>query len=78
MSNRNDDEGPPNFGLPQHSSLTIEGRLERAGDAASHVLRRRDGRERPLWSSNFAMGLVLIAAVLAAVIGVAVLLSLLD
>ena len=52
--------GPPNFGLPEHSALTVEGRIERAAGIASHVAGIRDGRQRPLRSSNWAGGLWLI------------------
>ena len=54
--------GPPSFGLPEHSALTVEGRIERASGVASHVTGARDGRERPLRSSNWMGGLWLIAA----------------
>lgn len=68
-----DEDGPPHFGLPEHSALTVEGRIERAAGAASHAMRRGQGRERGLWRSNWATGLLLILVALAAVIGVAVL-----
>ena len=53
--------GPPHFGLPEHSALTIEGRIERAGGVGMHGARVRDGRERPLRQSGWAGGLGLIA-----------------
>jgi len=53
--------GPPHLGLPEHSALTIEGRIERAGGVGMHGARVRDGRERPLRQSSWAGGLGLIA-----------------
>jgi hypothetical protein len=67
--------GPPLFGLPENSALTIEGRIERAAGVATHLVRVRDGLERPLRSSNWAMGLVLILAALAVVVGAALALN---
>jgi hypothetical protein len=55
--------GPPNFGLPEHSALTIEGRIERAAGVAGRATGVRDRRERPLRRSNWAAGLLLIAGV---------------
>ena len=52
--------GPPNFGLPEESALTIEGRIESAAGLASHAIGVRDARERPLRFSNWAAGLWLI------------------
>jgi hypothetical protein len=42
--------------LPEHSALTVEGRIERASGVATHATRRRDGRERPLWTSSWVLG----------------------
>jgi hypothetical protein len=53
--------GPPNFGLPEHTALTVEGRIERAAGVAGHATGVRDGRERPLRQSNWTGGLLLIA-----------------
>jgi hypothetical protein len=52
--------GPPNFGLPEHSALTIEGRIERTAGVAGRAIGVRDGRQRPLRSSSWAGGLWLI------------------
>jgi hypothetical protein len=70
--------GPPNFGLPEHSALTIEGRIERTAAAASHVVRARDGRERRLRSSSWAGGLWLIAGALGVLVVVMVALYLIG
>jgi hypothetical protein len=70
--------GPPHFGLPEHSALTIEGRIERAAGVASHVVGVRDGRERPLRSSSWAGGLWLIAGVFGLLIAVMVVLYLIG
>ena len=56
-----EETGPPYFGLPEHSALTMEGRIERTAGAADHVVRMRSGRERPIRSSAWAVGLWLIA-----------------
>ena len=55
--------GPPHFGLPEHSALTMEGRVERAGGVASRATAVRGRREQPLGSSSWARGLWLIAGV---------------
>jgi hypothetical protein len=70
--------GPPHHGLPEHSALTIEGRIERAAGVASHATRVRDGRERPLRSSSWAGGLWLIGAVFFVLVAVLVVLYLLG
>jgi hypothetical protein len=56
------------LGLPEHSALTIEGRIERAGMVGTHLARRKRGQEQPLPRSNWAFGLWLIAGALAAVV----------
>jgi hypothetical protein len=71
------DPTPAELGLPEHSALTIEGRIERAGMVGAHLVRSRGGHERPVWRSNWAMGLWLILAVLATVIVVIVVVSVL-
>jgi hypothetical protein len=53
--------GPPHFGLPEHSALTIEGQIERSGGVGMHGARIRDGRERPLRDSSWSGGLWLMA-----------------
>ena len=68
--------GPPHFGLPEQSALTIEGRIERAGGVASHATGVRDGRERPVRSSSFADGLWLVAAAFGLLLAVLVVLYL--
>jgi len=70
--------GPPHFGLPEHSALTIEGRVERAAGVASHAAGVRDGRERPLRLSNWAGGLWLIAAAFGLLMAVMVVLYLVS
>ncbi len=40
------DETPPTFGLPEHSSLTWEGRLERSWTATRTLLDPRHPRRR--------------------------------
>jgi hypothetical protein len=69
--------GPPHFGLPEHSALTIEGRVERAAGVASHASAVRDGRERPLRRSSWAGGLWLIAGAFGLLVAVLVVLYLL-
>jgi hypothetical protein len=54
---------PGELGLPEHSTLTIEGRIERAGSVGNHLLRSRDGREQRVWHSDWAIGLWLIVGV---------------
>jgi len=63
---------PGELGLPEHSALTIEGRIERAGMVGTHLARLRDRRERVVWRSDWATGLWLILGVLATIIVVAV------
>jgi hypothetical protein len=70
--------GPPHFGLPEHSALTIEGRVERAGGIASRAAAVRDGRERPIRSSNWAGGLWLFVGAFGLLIAVLVVLYLLG
>jgi hypothetical protein len=60
------------FGIPEHSALTIEGRIERATAVATHATRVRDGAERPLRSSYWMHGLLLIAVALGFVLALAV------
>jgi len=69
--------GPPNFGLPEHSALTIEGRIERAAGVAGRATGVRDGRERPLRRSNWAGGLLLIAGTFGVLITLMIVLYLL-
>jgi len=71
-------DGPPSFGMPEHSALTIEGRIERAAAVGDHIIRVREGRERPLWRSDWLLGLLLIAGALGAVVALAVVLDLLG
>jgi hypothetical protein len=68
--------GPPHFGLPEHSALTIEGRIERAAGVANRAIGLREGRERPLRSSSWAAGLWLIAGALGLLIALFVVLYL--
>jgi hypothetical protein len=63
------------LGLPQYSSLTIEGRIERAGMAAEHLARSRRGQEKPVWRSGWGIGLHLILLALVACIALSVLTS---
>jgi len=70
--------GPPNFGLPEHSALTIEGRIERTAGVADHVTGVRDGRERALRRSNWGGGLLLIAGAFGLLIALMVVLYLLG
>jgi hypothetical protein len=70
--------GPPNFGLPEHSALTVEGRIERAGGVGMHGARVRDGRERPLRQSSWAGGLSLIVGGFALLLAVLVVLYLIG
>src|SRR4051812_25547709 len=78
VSNRNRSSGasagPANFGLPEHSALTIEGRIERAAGVAGHATGVRDGRERLLRRSNWAGGLLLLAGVFGLLIALLVVL----
>jgi hypothetical protein len=60
------------LGLPEHSALTIEGRIERAGMVGTHLTRRRDSRERAVWRSSWAGGLWLIAGAFAVLVGLMV------
>ena len=70
------DPTPGELGLPEHSALTMEGRIERAGMVGSRLASARRGGVRPLRRSPWAFGLWLILAMLAAVIAVAVIASL--
>lgn len=70
--------GPPLHGLPEHSSLTVEGRIERAAGVASRAVALRDGRARPLRSSSWADGLWLVAATFGLLVGLMVVLYLLS
>ena len=63
---------PGELGLPEHSALTMEGRVERAGMAGSRVAGARRGEVRALRHSPWAFGLWLILATLAVVVAVAV------
>jgi hypothetical protein len=54
--------------LPEHSALTVEGRIERASMVGTNLARRRYRRERPLWKSDWMRGLWLILAALALII----------
>jgi len=58
------------LGLPQYSALTIEGRIERAGMVADHLNRSNRGLEKPVWRSDWRLGLQLILLALVLVIGV--------
>jgi hypothetical protein len=62
------------LGLPEHSALTVEGRIERAAMVGSN-LARRYRRERRLGSSPWANGLWLILAAIGAIIIATVTLS---
>jgi hypothetical protein len=55
---------PGDLGLPEHSALTVEGRVERASMVGTHLARRRYRLERPLRKSGWAQGLWLILAAL--------------
>jgi hypothetical protein len=66
---------PGDLGLPEHSALTVEGRIERASMVGTNLARRRDRHERPIWKSDWARGLWLILAALVLVIVVLVVLS---
>jgi hypothetical protein len=67
---------PGQLGLPEHSALTMEGRVERAGMVGSRLANARRGDVRPLRRSPWAFGLWLILALLVAVVAVAVITSL--
>jgi hypothetical protein len=54
--------------LPEHSALTVEGRIERASMVGTHLARRRYRLERAFWKSDWAKGLWLILAALGLVI----------
>jgi hypothetical protein len=71
-------DGPPHFGLPEHSALTIEGRIERASRLASRATAVRDGRERPLRTSNWTGGLWLVAGVFGLLLALLILLYVLG
>jgi hypothetical protein len=64
---------PQDLGLPEHSALTIEGRIERAGLVGTHLARRNRGAEKQLRRSQWPQGLWLIAGVLALIVALAVL-----
>ena len=70
------DPTPGELGLPEHSALSMEGRIERAGMVGSRLASARRGEVRPLRGSPWAFGLWLILAMLAVVIVVAVIVSL--
>lgn len=55
---------PGELGLPEHSALTVEGRIERASMVGTHLARRRYRQERPLRRSGWAQGLGLLMAAL--------------
>ena len=64
--------------MHESSPFTIEGRIERADAMATHATRVRDGRERPVWRSDFRPGLVEIGAVVGLLLAVLVVLYLLG
>jgi hypothetical protein len=64
------------LGLPEYSALTIEGRIERAGMVADHLVRSERGLEKPVRRSDWRFGLQLILFALVAVIGLAVIMFL--
>jgi hypothetical protein len=64
--------------MPESSPFTIEGRIERADALATHATRVRDGRERPVWRSDFRPGLVEAGALLGVLLIVLVVLYLLG
>jgi hypothetical protein len=68
--------GPPTFGVPEHSALTVEGRVERAAGVARRAIRFGQGRERQLYKSNWAPGLLLVLGVFGLLILVMVVLYL--
>ena len=74
VTDRKTTDGPPYFGMPESSPFTIEGRIERADATATHATRVRDGRERPVWRSDFRPGLVEVGAALALLVVVFVVL----
>ena len=79
-SGRPRDEAPTpgELGLPEHSALTVEGRIERAAGVGTHATRVRGGRERPLRRSNWAGGLWLIAGAFGLLLAVFVVLYLIS
>jgi hypothetical protein len=66
---------PGELGLPEHSALTVEGRIERASMVGTHLARRRYRHERPIWKSSWAQGLWLMMAAIGLVIVVLLVLS---
>lgn len=64
---------PQDLGLPEHSALTVEGRIERAGLVGTHLARRKRGAETPLRRSYWAQGLWLIAGAVVVIVALAVL-----
>jgi len=58
--------------VPEHSALTVEGRVERAGMVGSRLASSRRGKVQPLRRSSWAFGLWLILAVLAVVVAATV------
>jgi hypothetical protein len=62
------------LGLPEYSALTVEGRIERAGMVADHLNRSSRGLERPVWRSDWRLGLQLVLLALVAVVGLSVVL----
>ncbi|MHB2023522.1 MAG: hypothetical protein ACYCO3_09375 [Mycobacteriales bacterium] len=69
--------GPPAFGLPTSSPLTVEGRIERAAGVGRRLSRIRRGQEQAPWRSGWPIkGLALMLVVIAAlIIAVSMLLS---
>ena len=73
---RNSAERRPDLhelGLPEYSALTIEGRIERAGMVADHLIRTDRGLEKPVWRSDWRLGLQLILLALVAVVCISLL-----
>lgn len=67
---------PGELGLPEHSALTVEGRVERAAMVGTHLVRHRAGRERSLRRSAWAGGLYLIIGAFSGLIAALVVLYL--
>jgi hypothetical protein len=68
----NDPPTPAELGLPEHTALTMEGRIERAGMVGSRLASSRHGEAQPIRRSSWAFGLWLILAALLVVVAVAV------
>jgi hypothetical protein len=66
------------LGLPEHSPLTIEGRLERVTAMGTHLSRSRDGRERKVWRSDWAGVLWFVVGAFVLIIAIAILLNVLG